>query len=282
MEVWDSTLVDQGQGPLTLRGTNTTIQLATARMEVDGGAGMTLISEGTAGQNDYIDVQNAGQLNYLGKGGVTDTFTAPVLVENGGNFSLDGGGGGTLAINGKEQGTNNVSLYCAGGLTLANGITLKASNGINATSISIVATVDTSTCTIAVASGNPCVMDGLVQIDAPGETYNTYGTLVVDCDTLDFDGTLVINCKGDPSGICDELVVNGALNLEGDSTLNVGVDGTDYVLNETWVFITSTGGGIGQFANVNISGIGGAVVEDNEPSAGDDELWFRPSEPPPN
>jgi len=56
-------------------------------LQVDSGGGKTLISGSAAGNNDYIDVQNGGYLSYIG-GGATDTFTAPVLVEQGGTMKL--------------------------------------------------------------------------------------------------------------------------------------------------------------------------------------------------
>lgn len=272
VQVWDSTLVDQGQGQLKLLGNTTTIQIYTARMEVDGGAGKTLISENTPGQNDYIDVQNSGELDYLGKGGATDTFTAPVLVEDGGTFYLNGGGGGTLQINGKEQGTNNLSLSCDGTLNLANGITLKTSAGIKATSISTVATLDSSKCTITVASGNPCIMDGTVQIDSAPDSY---GTLVVNCDTLNLDGTLMIAIDGVSSNTCDQLIVNGVLALGGGSNLTILEDVSTGNDPESWDIITSTGGAINGFGTSDAFEYN-ITDGPNEPSSGDYTLDYNP------
>lgn len=187
-------LEDKGKTPLVLVGNNTTIQIGTyATMQVDGGAGTTLISDNQAGNNDYI-WDNGGNLNYLGQAGVTDTFTAPVLVGSAAVFSLNGGGGGTLLINGSEQGTSNYSLYSSGKIELSNSISLKTGSGMNCTSISQVATLDSSTDTITVASGNPCIMDGTVLIDTDT---GTWGQLVVNCDTLDFDGTLQVDVDGE-------------------------------------------------------------------------------------
>lgn len=240
-----SSVVDNGKTQLILDGKNTKIVVGTnALMQVYGGTGQTLISEGTAGNNDYIDVQNGGYLSYIGTG-VTDTFTVPVWVEQGGYLKLSGGG--TLYINAAEYGTNNVSLYLEGNFQSKNGTNLKPGKGMIGTSTSNVATLDSNTVTITVASGNPCELDGEVTIDTD---IGTYGNLVVNCDTLDLGGTLQVHMSPD-GGTCDELIVNGILNLNSNtSMLDPVLDGTPTTQPLSWLVIHASGGIEGQFSYI--------------------------------
>ncbi len=109
-----------------------------------------------------------------------------------------------------------------------------------ATSTSSVATLDNQTATIAVASGYQCTIDGSLAIDT---TSGTYGELVVDCDTLDFGGTLVVHLSGPNDGECDELVVNGILDLDSGSELDPPIDGdTSNSNGYTYTVISASGG----------------------------------------
>jgi hypothetical protein len=239
---------DKGKTQLVLDGNNSTIKVGNnALLQVDGGTGNTLISEKTAGNNDYIDVQNGGYLTYIGSAGVTDTFTAPVWVEQGGNMKLSGGG--NLAITGAEQGTQNVSLYLEGNFQSVGGVTKLLPTSMTATSTSSVATLDSNTLTITVASGNPCTVDGTLSIDT---TIGTYGSIVFNCDTLDFGGTLIVHVSGPNSGTCDELIVNGVLNLDSNlSMLDAVLDDTpNYPPQESWLVIYASGGISGSFSYI--------------------------------
>lgn len=263
-------LEDKGQTQLVLVGNNTTIQVEPyGTFQVDGGAGKTLISESVPGSNDYINV-NGGELVYQGKAGVTDTFTVPVSVGSSGNFSLDGGGGGTLAINGSEQGTNNVSLYSSGNINLSNLINLKLGAGMNATSVSHVASLDSQTETITVASGSPCIIDGTLQIDTNS---GTYGQFVFNCDTLNFGGTLEVALSGPNNGVCDQLVVNGILDLDPSSSiLDASLNGSGSY-PESWIVINSSGGIENQFAYIDpINSV--YYMGYNYPSYGEFTLYY--------
>lgn len=274
LKISDATLEDKGQTQLALIGGNTTIQIDSANLQVDGGAGNTLISEDVAGSNDYIDVGNAGILTYLGKAGVTDTITTPVLVESGGTFTLNGGGGGTLTVSGKEQGTNNVSVYSSGTINLSNGITLNASSGLQATSISHVATLDSQTESITVAHGYPCTIDGSLQIDTAS---GTFGHLTINRDTLNFDGTLTVAINGDSdAGQDDELTVVGVLDLGPDSVLNIEeTPSTDSDGPEYWVLINTTAAQPinGNFGSSNAAALG-LITQENSPVYGNYDLEY--------
>lgn len=157
------------------------------------------------------------------------------------------GGGCTLTINAQEQATNNLALYCGGYLEIEGGITLNCPQGFFATQSSHVATLGTPTETISVASGSQCEMDGEVNIGS-----GAFADLVVNCDVLEFDGLLEISIDGTSTDTCDELIVNGELDLGPDSDLQinqvVSTDGTP----ESWLIITASGGITGNFAYSNV------------------------------
>jgi hypothetical protein len=125
---------------------------------------------------------------------------------------------------------------------------------------------------ITVVTGNPCVVDGLVQIDTDT---GTYGQLVFNCDTLDFDGSLEVGLDEGVSGTCDQLIVNGTLALGANSFLNVEVNGAFTNEPETWTILTSTGGTIAPFGYSNAFEQN-LVDQPNEPYAGDYSLAYTP------
>lgn len=157
-------------------------------------------------------------------------------------------GGGNLSITGAEQGTHNYSLYLEGNLRSIDGKTkvLPVGKGMFATPTSTIASLDSNTLTIDVASGNPCEIDGTVTIDTSS---GTYGDIVVDCDTLVFGGTLIAHLSGPSSGVNDELIVNGVLDLTSTSELDTPIDGTASNGN-TWTVLTASGGIENQFSYV--------------------------------
>jgi hypothetical protein len=240
-------LEDFGDTQIQLVGNNSTIQVqCSSIVYVDGGAGNTLNSEQMAGNNDYIDVQYAGDFVYTGKAGIKDTFTAPVLVEDGGQFTGDGGGGGggTLTINGAETATNNVSLYVQGGLLLRNTMTFSMGSGLNATSTSSIDT-DNLTETITTAANMSCIMNGTVNVDT---MQFTYAKLVVNCTNLSFGGTLIAHVSGPNNGTCSQLIVNGKMTLDANSSqLDTPLDGNGNLMGESWTVISATGGVMNNF-----------------------------------
>jgi hypothetical protein len=240
--------------PLKFTNTNLTISVyGTMNVEHGTGANNTLL-DATGQSNDYIDVIQGGTLNYLGSGGVTDTFkNMPVLVYDA-DFIVTTATGtpnsGTLIVQGTVPNqANNASVYVSGDpgifstMQLANGDILECDDGYYQDSGTL-ETTDATTCTLRVGAGGggtATVAGGAVKIDQPDVGY---GQLTVAAITLNFNGQLVVamdasnpDSVNNPGGIRDWLNVSGVTKLQNNATLTVFVNNGPPAANNKWVII---------------------------------------------
>jgi hypothetical protein len=207
----------------------------------------TLISS-NGYKGDDIFVEDGGVLNYWGNGGVTDTFTVPIFLQNGSlNLSAasnqgvtDGGklivqdGSGYTFPNGSKE-----SVYVedpSSTVKLSHGATLVADNGYYQ-SDGTLETTDTTTCTLVDNSGTTTIAGGSVIVAA---TTNSYGVLNVTTTNLKLNGSLTVAIAGNTGnpGTSDKFNVSGTLTLQPASSLNVYVNGQP-VGGNTWIIINS-------------------------------------------
>jgi hypothetical protein len=261
-----ATLTDMSKATLKFTNTNLTIDvLGTMNVQYGTGAANTLL-DATGFSNDYIDVTADGTLNYLGSGGVADTFkNMPVFLDDG-NFIVTTATGapnnGRLIVTGTVPNqANNASVYVTGGdgtstVQLSNGstsrippagTTLVCDNGYYQDSGTL-ETMDATTCQLqasnaALNEGTVTIAGSSVKIDQPNVGY---GQLNILASTLNFGGQLVVaidasNPDGpnNPGGTADVLKVNGATNLQAGSTLTVFVNNGPPNPKQKWVIINA-------------------------------------------
>ncbi len=237
----NATLTDESYTPL--KYTNSKLNLTvngTMNVFFGTGGGMTIIDR-NGFSRDVIDV-SGGTLNYLGSGGVADTFDMNVKVEGGGNFIVtsagNGSSGGSLTVKGDPAYS---SVYLTGGgpstIQLSKGATLNAYNGYLQDGGTL-ETMDSSTCTVSTnGSVAAQITGGYVWVDNGAG----YGTLNMNCD-LYFAGTLVVEVQGNASGpgTYDLFNVSGTMKINNGAGLTVIVNG-NLVGGNKWVVITSKG-----------------------------------------
>jgi hypothetical protein len=187
---------------------------------------------------DYIDVTGtSGVLTYVGQKGVVDTFkNVPVMVENGGTFSVKGG---SLVVQGNVNGTvpnisNNASVYVkdtGSTVQLSSLATLECDSDYYQASGTL-ETVDVTVCNLfdgVNGSGTATIAGGFLFIALDGNPFD-YGTFFIGCKQLNFGGTYHPKIAGNNSGAAthdtlDLTSGNGAtLNLQGSSALDVTVN----------------------------------------------------------
>jgi hypothetical protein len=130
-----ATLRDEGWTQLKFTNNYLDITIAGGEMLVFFGTGNGApLIDSNGFSNDGINITSSGLLKYLGSGNVTDTFTVPILVQDGGELWLTNAGnapnGGKLIVKGAETVTHNASVYMTGDSTiqLSQASTLECDN----------------------------------------------------------------------------------------------------------------------------------------------------------
>jgi hypothetical protein len=268
-----ATLFDDAYSPLHFNANKVSIvDQGTMSVLWDQNAN-TLIDQTTPTSGCYLNV-NGGTLNYIGSSGVTNTFKVPVLVQNGGTFSVAGGlnAGSTLIVSGAVLGTtNNTSVYMKdinSSVQLSQNATLECDNDYSQADGTL-ETMDATPCTLQdgqTGAGTVNIAGGSVTICQPGG----FGVLNVNCNTLNFDGRYNPLIAG-AGGNQDVLNVSGTVNLLAGSNLNITVAG-QLAQNQDWVILASPNKLQNGFAQNNEQAVGLKGETLNQPETGDYEL----------
>lgn len=241
-----------------------------------------LINSSTS--NNYFDV-NGGTFAYnynANSGGTTDYIGAGIVVENGGVLSVAGGGsapggGDWLTFDGTYTDPNTQitsSAYVTGGSVQLSGYgTLQCTHDYYQSGGTL-ESMDASAVTLqdgATGSlGTLNIVGGDVMI-AQDPSQTLYGTLTINCNTLNFSGTYAPKVNAGTSGQSDTLIVNGTLNLNAGSTLSVVVIGNlDPAKKgtETWTIIQGASNNLNAFSTNNDQ-MTGLTDTPNLPDQGD-------------
>jgi hypothetical protein len=249
-----ATLNDWGYNALVF-GNNALQIYVAGEMDVKYGNGATntLIDKGVY-SNDYINVVG-GTLSYLGSAGVTNTFTVPVWVQNGGTFSVSVGGdpssGGKLVVidgsNYMFPNNSKESVYmqdASSSVQLSFGYTLECDDDYYQAGGTLV-TTDGSTCTLqdgSTGNGTANIVGDGLSIDSTGAGTG-YGKLNVNATKLNFSGTLYVAIGTTQQGqsVNDLLNVTGTTNLQG-AALHVTVNNAPPPQGSKWVIIQDGAG----------------------------------------
>lgn len=230
-----ATLNDQSHNALIFTGNNnlTFTVLGTMDVAYGDGTGTPLIDR-SGSVNDYIYVTDGGLLNYSGWSGITDTLRVPIRVEDGDfkvslNANSPLAAAGKLVVQGAIARTNTVSVYVTGDGTstvqLFTGMTLECDNDYYQDNGTL-ETMDSLGGTLQAdrpSGGTVTIAGGTVKLYASGD--GAYSYLIVNTDTLDFNGRLIVSIQGDNGRIGDALQVTGTTNLLSESSLYVNIIG---------------------------------------------------------
>ena len=247
-----------------------------------GGIGILTVSSSTANVSSWVQTGNAhlgasssnpttlgtGTLN-IGTGGmvdISDTLhvyhsTSVVLGESGGLVNLDGGTLklAALDLQGESAGLDWTSgtLWLNGGTSDIGAMTVPTSGTLKGIGTVLGDIVNTGTVTIGAS---------------PGLLESTSFTQTA-------SGVFDVEITGNPSepGLWDRLITTG--NLVVDGILNITFANTLVTsLNDTWTFLTSTGGiRSGMFSDVNIVAPDALAAEDFTVDYGADYVRVRRS-----
>lgn len=244
-----ATLIDKSYTPLKFDNSFVYLMIQ-GEMDVyyGTGTGATLIDiNGNA--NDAIDV-NGGTLKYEGGGGITDTFTAPVKVENDGTFMVFSyptqRTNATLIVSGAYPGyTHGASVYLTDPVPVAQASSIQLSESATLVCVNDyyqdagdLETTDITHCVLqdgASGGGTATIAGGELYVDTQK---GTYGELDVN-GSLNFAGTYYASVDGTKGGVgnCDLLNVTGTTNLQGSSLYVIVNNVTQQPQGKQWVIV---------------------------------------------
>jgi len=235
-------LTDWGYNSLQFTNNNLPFNVFGTMVVYHGtGSGATLI-DSNGYTNDYLNVVDGGTLTYNGIGGVIDTFNVPIIVQDGGSFSVttipNSPAAATLIVKGTATQTHGVSVYMTGdsSVLLSSAATLECDNDYYQDGdAGTLGTTDLSPCTLqdgANADGTATIAGGLVSINGGSE----YGELDIK-GNLKMAGVLYVGVLGDRN-VNSDLKVTGTVDLQ-NGALDVTVDGTP-VSGDGWIIIKAS------------------------------------------
>lgn len=244
--------------------------LSTLNLQNGTGVIHNIISSNSTG--NYFDV-NGGTLSYAGMGAlnrVVDTIAAAILLENnGGDFLVNGGGGGSLQgawlkINGSHTAPDGIAASVRmkeGSVQLSGGCILQATQDYYE-SYGILESTDTSAVTLQDGAtgnlGTANITGGYLDF-AQTQGQQQYGSMTIICKVLNFSATYAPKINAAASGTSDLLQIQGTMNINAGSSLQVQVVGT---LNpnlkgmQNWTIINGASNALNAFSSNNDAATG--------------------------